>query len=218
LAACQDPHPPAKVLWSPTLGYASVDDEVLATCERAVSVLESLGTEVIEIDSVFDTNPFESWVTLAGVYLLRSIGQRAGEPDSSERDPLLTYLLEAAESVTGVQMAEALDACHRINVRLVELFSEARILITPTCAGLAPPLSLGGAGLINGERSADWVSFTYPFNMSGSPAATICAGLSASGLPVGLQLVGPSQGDLVVIRTAAALEAALGFDQLAPVD
>lgn len=217
LAALDDPRPPAKVLWAPTLGYAAVDAEVLAICERAVSVLESLGAEVVEIDTVFDSDPLDDWLTLTGVYLLRSVDERAGQPGSGEMDPLLSYLVERARSVTGRQMADALDACHLVNVRLVEFFSDARILVTPTCAGLAPPLALDGMGLINGEATPNWVAFTYPFNMSGSPAATLCAGLSASGLPVGLQLVGPPHGDLVVLRTAAALEAALGFDRLAPV-
>jgi Asp-tRNA(Asn)/Glu-tRNA(Gln) amidotransferase A subunit family amidase len=217
LAALEDPHPPARVLWAPTLGYAAVDDEVLAICERAVSVLESLGADVIEIESVFDADPLDSWLTLTGVYLLRSIEERDGRTSAAEIDPVLAYLLERARLITGRQVAEALDACHRVNVRLVELLSEARILITPTCAGLAPPLSLRGSGLINGAETPNWVAFTYPFNMSGSPAATVCAGVSDSGLPVGLQLVGPAHGDLVVLRTAAALEAALGFDQLAPV-
>jgi len=57
--------------------------------------------------------------------------------------------------------------------------------------------------------------------MTRSPAATVCAGLTAGGLPVGLQLIGPQHADLVVLRTAAALEAALsaarGFELLAPV-
>jgi aspartyl-tRNA(Asn)/glutamyl-tRNA(Gln) amidotransferase subunit A len=48
--------------------------------------------------------------------------------------------------------------------------------------------------------------------MTRSPAATVCAGLTADGLPIGLQLVGPQHGDLVVLRTAAALEAALDLD------
>jgi aspartyl-tRNA(Asn)/glutamyl-tRNA(Gln) amidotransferase subunit A len=216
IAALDNAHPPARVLWSPTLGYASVDAEVLAVCERALSILESLGTEVIEVDSVFDVDPVSSWLTLTGVYLLRTFDPRlSGNWD--DLDPTLALILEHARSVTGRQMAEAIDACHRVNVRLVELFSDARILLTPTCAGLAPPLSIGTQGLVNGQATANWVAFTYPFNMSGSPAATVCAGLSEGGLPVGLQLIGPTHGDLVVIRTAAALEAAIGFDQLAPV-
>ncbi len=59
--------------------------------------------------------------------------------------------------------------------------------------------------------------FTYPFNMTRSPAASVCVGLSSGGLPVGLQLVGPQHADLVVIRSAAALEGAIGFDELAPI-
>ena len=70
--------------------------------------------------------------------------------------------------------------------------------------------------MINGTPDYNWVKFTYPFNMTRSPAASICVGVTASGLPVGLQLVGPQHGDLVVLRSAAALEAAIGFDALAP--
>jgi aspartyl-tRNA(Asn)/glutamyl-tRNA(Gln) amidotransferase subunit A len=70
--------------------------------------------------------------------------------------------------------------------------------------------------MINGAADVNWVKFTYPFNMTRSPAATVCAGLTAEGIPVGIQLVGPQHGDLVVLRTAAALEAALGFEALPP--
>ena len=70
-------------------------------------------------------------------------------------------------------------------------------------------------GPVNGENTANWVQFTYPFNMTRSPAATVPVGMSSDGLPIGLQLVGPQHGDLVVLRTAAALEAALDLDFLA---
>src|SRR5579863_1212955 len=56
-AALLDPQVPVRVAWSPTLGYAPVDDEVLKICTRAVSVLESLGAEVVEIEPVFDEDP-----------------------------------------------------------------------------------------------------------------------------------------------------------------
>jgi len=112
------------------------------------------------------------------------------------------------------------DRFHRMNLALVDLFHEARILITPTCAGLAPLVGQG-EGTVNGARTPNWVQYTYPFNMTRSPAATVCAGLSRGGLPVGLQLVGPQHADLVVLRTAAALESALlaaRGELLAPVE
>ena len=57
LAALEDPHVPVEVVWAPTLGYANVDAEVLAVCERAVGVLESLGADVTVVDTVFDDRP-----------------------------------------------------------------------------------------------------------------------------------------------------------------
>jgi len=92
-----------------------------------------------------------------------------------------------------------------------------RLLVTPTVAAPPPPTSLGGAGVINGATDLNWVRFTYPFNMTRSPAATVCAGLTDARLPVGHPAGRPPARRLVVLRSAAALEAAIGFDQLAPV-
>ena len=69
--------------------------------------------------------------------------------------------------------------------------------------------------MINGVADYNWVKMTYAFNMTRSPVATVCVGLSSAGVPIGLQLVGPQHADLVVIRAAAALEAAIGFDAVA---
>ena len=99
----------------------------------------------------------------------------------------------------------------------MELFRTARILVTPTCAAVAPHAG-EMTSTVNGETTANWVHFTYPFNMTRSPAASVCVGTSRSGLPIGLQLVGPQHGDLVVLRTAAAPKArpAAAFASCAP--
>jgi aspartyl-tRNA(Asn)/glutamyl-tRNA(Gln) amidotransferase subunit A len=216
IAALDGPMPPRKVAWSPTLGYAEVDAEVLAVCERAIEVLASLGTEVVEVDAVFDADPVDQWLLLSGVYNLRT---HAGLRDTEawgRVDPVLAMVMERAATTSALDLVLAEDACHDLNLRLVELFHEFRILLTPTMAAPPPKRSLGGSGMINGEPDINWVKFTYPFNMTRSPAASICAGLTAAGLPVGIQLVGPQHADLVVLRSAAALEAAIGFDQVAP--
>ena len=216
MAAIEDPRPPRKVAWSPTLGYAEVDAEVLAICERAVEVMASLGTEVVEIDRVFDKDPVDEWLILSGVYNLRTHADIRGTPMWDQVDPVLAMIIDGAADTSALDLVRAEDTCHELNLRLVELFHDVRLLITPTMAAAPPPRSLGGSGLINGTPDFNWVKFTYPFNLTRSPAASVCAGLAASGLPVGLQLVGPQHGDLVVLRSAAALEAAIGFDTLAP--
>ncbi|HUY63841.1 MAG TPA: amidase family protein [Acidimicrobiales bacterium] len=216
-AAGRDARAPAKVAWSPTLGYAEVDDEVRSVCEAAVRRVEGLGVEVVELDSVFDEDPVSDWLTMALAYNTRTLAPYRGTEVWEHIDPLLAAQVDwAAENMTAVDLVKAEDACHRLNLRLVELFHDVRLLITPTCAAPPPPRSLEAAGLVNGRVEANWVRFTYPFNMTRSPAATVCAGRTPGGLPVGLQLVGPQHGDLVVIRSAAAVEAAIGFDDLAP--
>ena len=146
---------------------------------------------------------------------LRTLRPYRDHPRWDEVDPLLRYMLDAAQSTTAEQLLHVIDRFHAMNLRLVELFRSARILVTPTCSGVAP-FAGDMTSTVNGESTANWVQFTYPFNMTRSPAATVCAGLSSSGLPIGVQLVGPQHGDLVVLRTAAALEVALDVDTLAP--
>jgi aspartyl-tRNA(Asn)/glutamyl-tRNA(Gln) amidotransferase subunit A len=217
-AALHDAQMPTRVAWSPTLGYAPVDDEVRAVCERAVSVIESLGVEVVEIDTVFDEDPVRDFLTMMLAYSLRTLAPYRDTEAWGRVDPLLAAQVDwAADHLAVLDLVRAEDACHRLNTRLVDLFHDVRLLVTPTCAALPPPRSLEMGGVINGEPDANWVRFTYPFNMTRSPAASVCAGLSSGGLPVGLQVVGPQHGDLVVIRSAAALEAALGFDDVAPI-
>lgn len=216
IATLDDPRPPRRVAWSPTLGYADVDAEVLAVCERAVEVLASLGTEVVQVDTVFDSDPVDHWLTLSGVYNLRTHTGLDATSDREQIDPVLAMVMEGAATTTALELVRAEDACHDLNLRLIELFHDCRLLITPTMAAVPPPRSLGGSGMINGIPDINWVKFTYPFNMTRSPAASICAGLSSTGLPIGIQMVGPQHADLVVLRSAAALEAAIGFNTVAP--
>ena len=171
--------------------------------------------EIVDVDPVFDEDPLVAWLTLVGACIRRVVEPLRSHPAFDRMDPVLAAIVERAGSTTGAELLDALDECHRLNVRLVSLFHQVRLLVTPTTAAAAPPLALGGSALVNGRLDANWVRFTYPFNMTRSPAATVCAGLTGAGLPIGLQLVGPQHADLVVLRSAAALEEALGFDHQA---
>ena len=215
LAALDDPHVPVRIAYAPTLGYATVDAEVAAACERAVGVLESLGADVVVLESVFDADPVGDFLALTGACTLRTLRPLMGHPRWEEVHPVLRYLLDAAQSTTAEQLLKIFDRFHLMNLRLVEIFHTSRILVTPTCSAVAP-FADEVTSSVNGETTANWVQFTYPFNMTRSPAATVPVAMSSGGLPIGLQLVGPQHGDLVVLRTAAALEAALDLDTLAP--
>jgi aspartyl-tRNA(Asn)/glutamyl-tRNA(Gln) amidotransferase subunit A len=211
-----DLNPPRKVAWSRDLGYGRVDAEVLAVCEAAVAKLEERGTEVVVLDRVFDADPVQDWLAFVGACSLRTLERFRGDDAIWARlDPGLVALVEWARTSVGpARVIEAIDACHTLNVALVDLFHHASLLLTPTCAGQVP--LVGGPGSINGEPDVNWVAYTYPFNMTRSPAGTVCAGFTSDGMPVGLQVVGPQHGDVVVLRTLALLEDMLGLDPIAP--
>ena len=82
------------------------------------------------------------------------------------------------------------------------------LLLTP-----AVPITAFAAGRERPEparqrRWIDWAPFSNPFNLTQQPAASVPCGLTAAGLPVGLQIVGPMHADHLVLRAARAFEAA----------
>lgn len=209
LHAIDRPGAPLQVAWSPTLGYGRVDAEILEICRRGVDRLAEIGAEVVEIEEVFTADPVFDWITLEAGYLARSFATIRESARWEEVTPELRTLVESLAPTSAVAFIQAEDACHRLNQRLIEVFHRARLLVTPTVAGQTP--ICGRQGTIDGVEDVGWVSFTYPFNMTRSPCGTVCVGRTGDGMPVGLQLVGPQHGDLVVLRAMAALEEIIGF-------
>jgi len=212
--ALTDPHLPVKVAWSPTLGYAKADDEVLDVCRAAIDRLSDMGTEVVELDTVFPEDPMRAFGTLTSAYHARTLGHFEGTEVWEQIDPALRQMVQWGKAMPAVDLVRAEDLCHELNLRLIDVFHETRVLLTPTIASL-PPRS-GESGTINGVPTANWLGFTYPFNMTRSPAGSVPVGFSSSGLPVGMQVIGPQHGDLVVLRTMAVLEQAFDSGRLAP--
>lgn len=214
--AVENLHAPRKVLWSPTLGYAVVDREIRDVCERAVQALADRGTEVIEVGDVYDEDPAVPWLQLSLLSNLRVV--QGLDPDGQRWDqlePALANMLGWAQQVaTPTTALEAMDLAHRLNLRLVELFHQAPLLLTPTVAGQTPVGS--ASGTIDGVEDVSWVRFTYPFNLTRSPAGTVTAGFTADGMPVGLQVVGPQHADVAVLRALAVIEETLGLDNACP--
>jgi Asp-tRNA(Asn)/Glu-tRNA(Gln) amidotransferase A subunit family amidase len=216
MGALDELHAPLRVVWAPTLGYATVDAEVLAVCEQAIAALEARGTEVVRIDDVFDEDPALPWLYLSLTANLRTV--LAADPDGErwdELDPYLATMLEfARDTATPTTALESQDVAHRLNVRLVEVLHEAPLLLTPTVAGQTP---VGSAqGTVDGVEDVSWVRFTYPFNLTRSPAGSVTAGFTGDGMPVGLQVVGPQHGDVAVLRMLALLEETLAVDTICP--
>ena len=207
---------PRRIGWAPTLGYAEVDGEVAAICETAVHRLARLGTDVVEVDPVFPEDPVGPWLTLTMAGNERALRHLRGTKAWQLLDPRHTAAIDAfGLPATGADVLAAIDACHLANLRLVELFHRVPLLLTPTVAGQPGPP--GEDGTVDGISTPRWVAFTYPFNMTRSPAGTVCVGFTAGGLPVGLQIVGPQHADVAVLRALTLMEDTMALDPVAPI-
>ena len=76
--------PPEKVIWSPTFGFADLDTETLSVCTAAVEALAAAGTEIIELDSIWDEDPVQQWLVLWVVSRFKMQGHLMGTPEWDE--------------------------------------------------------------------------------------------------------------------------------------
>jgi aspartyl-tRNA(Asn)/glutamyl-tRNA(Gln) amidotransferase subunit A len=197
-----------RVAWSPRLGYAAVDPEVLRVTGAAVRGLAALGWSVEEADP-----GFEDPADVANAFRHPGLAAAIGDDFERERprmDPTLVALVEAGRRMTAVEVARAAARRHALWAELDRFFTRHDVLATPVLAvppfpvGQAPPLEIDGRPV--GPRG--WIAFTYPFNVAGLPAIVVPAGRTAAGLPIGLQLVGRRLDDARLLGAAAAFESA----------
>ena len=194
-----------RVAFSPALGYArNVHPEVAAAVVAAAAQLEALGAIVEAVDPGFD-DPLEITIGLwfVGAWTVWSAltpEQRAvTDPDFR------------AEALLGERFS-ALDV-QRLHLRRGALGSQMRqfmqrydLLVTPAVAVPAFEARPAGHTPMDAQSMLGWTPFSYPFNLTQQPACTIPCGLTADGLPIGLQIVGPMFGDAMVLRAARAYE------------
>ena len=194
-----------RIAYSPTLGYArNVHPEVAAAVERAVQDLATLGAVVEAVDPGFD-DPLD---ICTGLWFLGAYTVWSGLTPAQQAvcDPDFQ-----AEAALGARLT-ALDA-QQLHLRLGALGSQLRqfmqrfdLIATPAVAVPAFAARPAGHTPMTPADMLGWTPFSYPFNLSQQPAASIPCGLTGDGLPIGLQLVGPMFGDALVLRACRAYE------------
>lgn len=212
LAACDEPLVAARgpasvrIAWSADLGFAAVEPETREICAVAARAFADVGLKVEEASpDVGDPSR-----TLRTLYGGAQAGAHAARPpeQKAQMDPELVAYAEAAASLTVVEYLEAVAARQALVDALRRFFERYDLLLTPTLCLPAFSLGLVGPREVAG-REVTHLGWTlcYPFNWSGQPAISVPAGWTASGLPVGLQIVGRRLEDSLVLRAAAAFEA-----------
>ena len=215
LAACDQPVKGMRIAWSPTLGYANPTSEVVGLCEQAVRTFEELGCEVELVDKAMEGDPIDMWMSefYAGVGT-RLKTMFAGQTE--RLDPAVAEMLSGALDRTLEEYWTQVFNRYRFREEMRQFMERYDLLVSPVLpvpafdVGLNVPPQMPDANVIS------WVRYTYPFNLTGQPGASLPVGFTGEGLPVGLQLISKTIRETDIFRVSAAFEAARPWSDKKP--
>lgn len=193
-----------RIAYSRTLGYAQVDPAVAALVDQGVRRFEALGAVVEEVELQLE-DPIAIMRPLWSVALAMAVAPMRAE-QRELLDPPLLALAEEGFKLSAIEYRQLERARETFARRMCMLHQNYDLLLTPQ---LAVAAFEAGREVPSGSartRWWEWSPFTYPFNLSQQPAATVPCGFTRAGLPVALQLVGDKFADTKVLRAARAYE------------
>ena len=195
-----------RIAFSADLGYAQVDPEVAEIVKAAVRAFEDLGARVEEKHPGFE-NPdavFRAHWFSGAAFVVRNMPAEK----KALMDPGLLEVGAQGEKVTAAELLDAQMKRGALGMQMNLFHRDYDLLVTPTLAIAAFDVGEEYPGKKAGKRWTDWTPFSYPFNLTQQPAASVPCGVTKDGLPVGLHVVGPKYADALVLRACRAFEAA----------
>lgn len=198
-----EPLPRLRIAFNRTLGVTKPQRDVLREVEAAVQVFAGLGHEVEENDDAIPETG--GWWVRVGAFQTLGLHWDEYRTRHDEFSALYARQLDAAVDVGPEDFQGFLRARGELVNWVARLFDRYDLLLTPTLPTEAFPASGPLPREVDGER-INAIGYTYPFNFTGNPAASVRAGMTDAGLPCGLQIVGPHHRDDLVLRASYAYE------------
>jgi aspartyl-tRNA(Asn)/glutamyl-tRNA(Gln) amidotransferase subunit A len=189
-------------------GHVKADPEVRALVAAAAKRFEELGAVVEEVGPLIEPlqNSFEPlWIGSFATRFRQIPTQLHGK-----LDPGFRVAAEKGLAVTLADYAKAYEAKSKLARDMALWHRQYDLLLAPVTPTAPPPVET----LYNSDAFPRWTKgapYTLPFNLTGQPAASMPAGLTAAGLPVGLQIVGAARADHLVLKAMRAYESACGW-------
>jgi Asp-tRNA(Asn)/Glu-tRNA(Gln) amidotransferase A subunit family amidase len=208
VAACDGDLRGLRVAWSPDLGYLPVDRQVRAITEAAARRFSDLGCT---LDA-----PHLGWPDMREPHrVIWEVGVAARHQDRAREhpdwiEPSLMRMVVGAGRISALEYGRALLTRTPFYQAVRTFFDKYDLLLTPTMPVSAWPVEPDSRAVIDGRDAPtllERLTFTFPFNLTGQPAATVPCGWTDEELPVGLQIIGRWHADGTVLRAAAAFEA-----------
>ncbi|PXA80588.1 amidase [Auritidibacter ignavus] len=205
-----------RIAYSPTLGFGRNDPEVQRLVENAVHVFEDHGAHIEQVDPPISDpiEPFQLLWFTGAAKVLEAYGPNALEAI----DPGLRQGIEKYHHASALDYLSAQAVRMDLGMTMGAFHETYDLLVTPTMPITAFDCTSQMPVDWEGEFWTSWTPYTYPFNMTQQPAASVPCGVSpADGLPVGLQIIAARTQDRLVLRAARAYEQAAGEQFVRPI-
>jgi aspartyl-tRNA(Asn)/glutamyl-tRNA(Gln) amidotransferase subunit A len=191
-------------LWLDAGWGQTVDAEVFATINAAANLFEAAGA-IVEALAPFTTRAMADGMD--AFWRMRAWLEISALPVERQARvlPYIRTWAEGGAGLGGAQVFRGYSQMAALRDAAVEATQRFDFVLSPTSPVLSFPAEFASP-LNDPARPFEHIAFTLPFNMSGQPAASVNAGFSATGVPIGLQLIGPRHDDLGVLRLARAWE------------
>lgn len=207
-AALRMPAPQRILCWR-TVAGRPVDAEVVNGVDAAAEQLRAMGHEVIEAQAPAAVDRFnrEAWPVIAATGLAWLLRERADEVP--RLSPALAQMLASGQALSAVDLFQARQHVHALRTAIAGCFAQADLILSPSSAARAWPVQQSHPAQIAGQPvdARGHAIFTAFVNATGLPALNLPAPPGASGLPVGVQLVGRVGSDAALCALGAAFEA-----------
>jgi len=207
-----------RVAWSRDLGFAVVDEEVAAICEQAARALAAATGAVIVDRPVVLADYTLTYAYVEGVDKFVGIDRTLWETRLDELDPLNAPAWEHLSQLRLPEAAWVESARRDLVTQMATVFDDVDLLLTPM-ASVPPfaaegpmPTDIGGVEVHAGMS----VVLGFLASLVNLPAVSVPAGLTADGLPVGLQVIGPRFREDLVLAAAARYESARPWPRHCP--
>ncbi len=204
------------IAWCPELGQTVLEREVLYRAEQVLTVFAELKCYVEKVDLRIPC-PHEAFQLLFAADCAAALGDDFASRKAVLEKKFIKLIIAGLEA-KGSDCAEAANRCHLLCNEFQNAFEKYDLIVTPTVAVSPFSIDMDWPRLLEGKKvhALNYIALTYPFNLLGWPAASIPWGLTNTGLPVGLQIIGKLYEDAKVLRAAATLERARLWSNLRP--
>jgi amidase len=219
LEATRSGRKPKRVAFSMDLGITHVDRQVRDVIEQAVETLASNGIiienacpDLSEAHEVFDTLRALAFATGLGPFL---------KQHGDKLKPEVVWNIEKGLALSVEEIAHAKQMQATMFERMCKFFDTYDLLLAPST--IVPPFAIEDRYVeaCDGhtfENYYQWLAIAYAITNVACPALSLPAGFTPSGLPVGLQIIGPPRGEAQILSSAKIFEDILGYCQLTPIE